>query len=77
MNSCFALCATSADEEKACAFSHFIVYMRSERGQRVISNYGSLQVGFPLFAAVEEGYARSKLKGGCSVGGVWLLGSKF
>jgi tungstate transport system substrate-binding protein len=77
MNSCFALYAASADEEKARAVSHFIGYMRSERGQHVISNYGKVQVGLPLFAAVEEGYAHSKLKDGRPVGGVWLLGSRL
>lgn len=77
MNSCYALHAPHATGEKARIVKDFLEYTRSARGQRIISEFGSNQVGVPLFATLDEGFAQSKLAGGRPIHGKWNLPSKL
>ena len=71
MNSCYALHGKSMSPDKAHAIESFLNYARSQRGQDIISNFGQTQVGAPLFATLDERYARTSLQGGCPRDGRW------
>ncbi len=72
MNSCYALRATVTSDERRDGVLHFLQYLLSERGQDVIANFHSKELGgYPLFAAVKEHFAKSYLRGGLPRNGVW------
>jgi tungstate transport system substrate-binding protein len=73
MNSCYALYRVDAASETVNAIKQFLEHVWSDRGQRVIGSFGADQVGAPLFATVNEGFARSRLSGRRPLGGKSLL----
>ena len=77
MNSCYALHAKRLSTEKASTVERFLTYATSERGQDIIGNFGRSQVGVPLFATLDEGYAKASLKGGRPRDGKWRVDSKL
>jgi tungstate transport system substrate-binding protein len=77
MNSCYALYRKGATAGKAKIVNDFLMYVRSDRGQGVIGDFGRASVGVPLFATLEEGFARMKLEGGRPKGGRWMDISKL
>lgn len=77
MNSCYALHGTNITEGEAKAINDFLTYARSPSGQKVISEFGKAQVGAPLFATLDEGFARTSLKHGRPRDGRWEQCSKL
>lgn len=73
MNSCYALHRKDMSGNQACAVESFLEFVRSQRGQDIIGNFGRTQVGVPLFATLDEGYARTNLKGGSPRNGKWSM----
>lgn len=71
MNSCYALHRKSMSPDQAHAVESFLEYVRSQRGQDIIGNFGRAQVDAPLFATLDERYSRKSLKGGCPRDGKW------
>jgi tungstate transport system substrate-binding protein len=75
MNSCYALVSTADDghghhEER----DRFVRYVASSRGQSLIRSFGRIDSAEPsLFAGVEEGFARSTLRGGRPVDRTWKI----
>jgi tungstate transport system substrate-binding protein len=73
MNSCYALVSTTDDvnghcDERDC----FLEYLTSSRGQSLIHNFGTQNSEGPsCFARVEEGFARSPMRGGRPVDFTW------
>ncbi|RAK99257.1 uncharacterized protein BO80DRAFT_466197 [Aspergillus ibericus CBS 121593] len=63
MNSCYALTSPHASSEVAQRVASFLTYLKSPRGQEIVGRYGCDKVGLPLFASLNEGYARAKLAG--------------
>lgn len=68
MNSCYALCSPVASAETKA----FVEYLLGNRAQRLIEVYGRDEAGLPLFAKAADGFARTKLTGGRTVGGKWV-----
>lgn len=64
MNSRYALYSPFIDDVRSKSIQHFIQYMLSPQGQNLIGSYGRSNCGLPLFANLEEGFARTKLVGG-------------
>ncbi|KAF2439569.1 hypothetical protein P171DRAFT_436213 [Karstenula rhodostoma CBS 690.94] len=77
MNSCYASYRTGVSTGKAKAVNDFLTYVRSERGQKAIGDFGSTSVGIPLFATLYERLSKSKLKGGRPRDGRWLQPPKL
>lgn len=71
MNSCYALCSPSPSPETKA----FLEYLLGERAQGLIEAYGREEAGLPLFAKAADGFARTVLTGGRSVGGKWEIES--
>ncbi|KAJ4350407.1 uncharacterized protein N0V89_009028 [Didymosphaeria variabile] len=72
MNSCYASYKYGAAADRAKAVNEFLDYARSKRGQKVMSDFGTAEVGVPLFATLDEGFARTKLTDGLPRGGRWI-----
>jgi tungstate transport system substrate-binding protein len=74
MNSCYALIPAHVSGERFAAALHFLDYLFSQEGQRVIAAFGKEELGgFPLFASVGDGFAKSFLRGGLPCNGKWKL----
>lgn len=76
MNSCHALYSRTVDGETALKVREFLEYMLSEEGQRMVSAYGVVETGFPLFAPVADGFAHSFLRGGIPKDGKWVISNQ-
>lgn len=72
MNSCYALFDPRASPEVKGRLDAFLRYVRSERGQGVIGEFGRVECGMAFFAEVGEGYAREGIVGGKAEGGQWV-----
>lgn len=77
MNSCYALHSTLATGQELEAIQSFVEYMLSPRGQAVIYSYGRGTCGLPLFAALSEKFATTRLAGGRPKNGRWITVSKL
>ncbi|PKS05483.1 hypothetical protein jhhlp_008861 [Lomentospora prolificans] len=75
MNSCYALYSPTAPNPIKREADRFFQYLVSPCGQRLISRYGAAETGLPLFASVDEGYAKERLVGGRPMGGRWVSNS--
>ena len=74
MNSCYALTSTNSTTERTATVSHFLDYLFSELGQKVIEDFGRDELGgYPLFAPVKDGFATSLLRGGLPRDGHWEM----
>lgn len=71
MNSCHALYPPHAPLETRTEIKSFLAYVRSPRGQRVISQFGKNESGLSLFSPISERAARPELTGGYAKGGRW------
>ncbi|KAL4880962.1 hypothetical protein BJY04DRAFT_190496 [Aspergillus karnatakaensis] len=71
MNSCYAL-TTRSSPEVASHVASFLDYVKSERGQSVIAQFGTDNAGLPLFAPSSDGYAHRLLTGGKPQGNCWI-----
>jgi tungstate transport system substrate-binding protein len=77
MNSCYASYRKGATAGKVKIVKDFLMYVKSDRGQGVIGEFGRTSVGVSLFATLGEGFARTKLKGGRPKDGIWMDISKL
>ncbi|KAK7185663.1 hypothetical protein DPSP01_007464 [Paraphaeosphaeria sporulosa] len=75
MNSCYALYRMNTERVKAV--NEFLKYVWSERGQEVIGSFGRTSIGVPLFATLDEGFSKTKLKGGRPRDGRWIHAPKL
>lgn len=69
MNSCHMLARPEARNKER---ESFIEYIKSTRAQKIIADYGRKETGRGLFAPIESGYAKDKLKGGHAENGKWV-----
>lgn len=76
MNSCYALYGTQSSPAVAKEALSFIQYLKSNRGQEIIANYGKDTAGIPLFASVDERLVRADLTGGKARDGRWMLSNQ-
>jgi tungstate transport system substrate-binding protein len=67
MNSCYALHSPTSSQEAL----GFLEYLYTDRAQGIIKSYGANECGLPLFAAAEDGFARTPLEGGRPVESRW------
>lgn len=77
MNSCYALCSPDAARDTSSQVNHFIQYALSKQGQCIIASHGLQDSGLPLFATVEEKFARARLNGGYPEAGKWVAQSSL
>lgn len=74
MNSCYALIPSRIPKERVAVIDSFLNYLASDRGQDVVADFGSEELGgFSLFAPVKDRFARSYLGGGMSSNGKWVI----
>ena len=74
MNSCYASTSSRPSTRHAVMAERFLEYILSDQGQQLIASFGKDELGgFPLFASMEEGFARTFLRGGVPRGGRWML----
>lgn len=72
MNNCYALRAPETSKPASQEAARFFQYLVSPAGQAVIGRYGVAEVGLPLFASIEDGYAKTSLVLGRPVNGKWI-----
>lgn len=77
MNSCFALYDPKAELGVRQRVNDFLSYVRSQRGQDLISEYGHKESGLPLFAATDAGYAKDSIVGGQPVDRMWQISRSY
>ncbi|THX56287.1 hypothetical protein D6D08_09299 [Aureobasidium pullulans] len=73
INSCYALYSPRLPIRIHHEVHQFLKYLKSARGQAVISRFGENEVGVPFFACVEDGFAKASLLNGRASGGRWVF----
>ena len=72
MNSCYALVPSQPSAKYAAEAKLFLDYLFSDKGQQLIAKFGSEELGgFPLFASVQDAFAKTSLKSGAPRDGRW------